>query len=196
MCCEGIAVTCRQVSCSWQERICPCEIDQHSLGVGAQLNFHRHVCLWQSIPAEQRQLAPVATLEMHPGQLQPLVSGPSQPNLSSELGWPTPLSVPLSPAAGWGVPGRQPLLPRPASATPGHPPPFSAGWGVSGSQPLSPRPASATPGHSPPLQLAGVSLAARPSHLGQLVPLLGILLLQCRHPCSSPSFNSRNACVQ
>ncbi len=125
-----------------------------------------------------------------------LSRGPDSQIFSSELGWPTPLSVPLSPAAGWGVPGRQPLLPRPASATPGHPPPFSAGWGVSGSQPLSPRPASATPGHSPPLQLAGVSLAARPSHLGQLVPLLGILLLQCRHPRSSPSFNSRNACVQ
>ena len=98
-----------------------------------------------------------------------LSRGPHSQIFSSELGWPTPLSVPLSPAAGWGVPGRQPLLPRPASAT---------------------------PGHSPPLQLAGVSLAARPSHLGQLVPLLGILLLQCRHPRSSPSFNSRNACVQ
>ena len=37
--------------------------------------------------------------------------------------------------------------------------------------------ASATPGH-PPLQLAEASLAASLSHLGQLVPLLGIPPLQ------------------
>ena len=118
----------------------------------------------------------------------PRPTGATPGNPRPPAGWGNPDSQPLPPRpagatpghppppAGWGVPGSQPLSPRPAGATPARSAP-SAGWGDPGSQPLPPRPAGATPGHPPP-QRAGASLAASPSHLGQLVLLLGIPLLQ------------------